>query len=346
MITLCALMRDEKNVIGRCVRSVVETLGDQLSGVVLADTGSTDSTIAVAKAALSELDCPWVVVEHEWVDFSTNRNRLLDVAELDAEWLLMLDPDMTIEGELPELAGDGYQLEILGIGQTSFWNPRLLSTSRPWRYAGVVHEALVDYPGLPKLDGLRIRHHGAPDHAADGRFNRDRALLASAIDTRSLFDLAQTERDLGNSERAADLYELRASLGGYPEEEYYALYQAGHIRQSIEGLLRAWEARPSRGEALYYLIGLMRGAAMWKTAHALSTIGVEIAEPTEDVLWVEPWVYQWGLRFEHSITSYWVGDFVTCAGISDELAVDPEVWPHVREQAARNAVMARDRVMV
>jgi hypothetical protein len=97
---------------------------------------------------------------------------------------------------------------------------------------------------------------------------------------------------------------------------------------------------------LYYLIGLMRGAAMWQTAYALSSIGVLLPEPTEDVLWVEPWVYQWGLRFEHSITSYWVGDFDACVRISDELVEDPEVWPHVREQAARNAVMARGRVMV
>ena len=112
------------------VRSAQAVLGSQFAGAVLADTGSTDDGIGVARAA-----CPdAVIVQHEWQDFATNRNLLLDVAyEQGAEWVLMLDPDMTLEGELPELQGLGYEVEIHGVGNAVFTHPRLLSTQRRWR---------------------------------------------------------------------------------------------------------------------------------------------------------------------------------------------------------------------
>jgi glycosyltransferase involved in cell wall biosynthesis len=334
-------MRDEKNVIARCLRSAQKTLGDQFAGVVLADTGSQDQTIAIARGAFPDA----VIVEHEWHDFATNRNLLLDVAyKQGSDYLLMLDPDMTVEGELPSgLSEDGYEINILGVGEIAFRNPRLLSTRRRWRYEGVVHEALAEYPGLPKLDSMWIRHHGTADHREDGRFERDRAMLQNTLPSRSLFYLAQTERDLGNGERAAQLYELRASLGGWGEEVYYALYQAGLLRQSVEGLLSAWESRPSRGEALYYLIGLLRGRNAYNTAHALSTIGLQVGLP-DDVLFVEPWIHHWGLQFEHSVTSFWIGDYRTSVKLCEELLERDDLFDQFREQTVANMGFAREKL--
>jgi glycosyltransferase involved in cell wall biosynthesis len=334
-------MRDESAVIGRCLTSAQETLGNQLAGVVLADTGSTDDTIAVARNAYPTA----VIVQHDWHDFATNRNMLLDVAyEQGTEWVLMLDPDMTLEGQLPDIEGLGYEVDILGVGNSCFTNPRLLSTQRQWRYEGVVHEALADYPGLPRLEGLRIRHHGSTDHTHDGRFEQDRAALQGTINTRNLFYLAQTERNLGNTDKAVSLYELRASLGGWPEEVYYALYQAAMLKGSVEGLLKAWESRPQRGEALYHLLGLLRGRESWQTAHVLSLIGQTLTVPPEDVLWVEPWMYEWGLKFEHSITCFWVGKYAECVALSEWVAEHYDVPLNYRQQAIRNRDLARQHL--
>ena len=342
LITVCALMRNESQDIARMVRSAQAVLGSQFAGAVLADTGSTDDGIGVARAA-----CPdAVIVQHEWQDFATNRNLLLDVAyEQGAEWVLMLDPDMTLEGELPELQGLGYEVEIHGVGNAVFTHPRLLSTQRRWRYEGVVHEALADYPGLPRLNGLRIRHHGSTDHREDGRFERDREALQGTLNPRSLFYLAQTERDLGNTEKAAGLYELRASMGGWSEEVYYSLLQAGILGKSLETLLKAWEYRPSRGEALWAAIGILRDQGSWRAAHMLTTAGLAlVAPPREDVLWVEPWVYAWALRFEHAVTCFHVGKYAECATISDEMATRYDVPLNYRQQAVRNRNLAQQHL--
>ena len=47
------------------------------------------------------------------------------------------------------------------------------------------------------------------------------------------------------------------------------------------------------------------------TAHrftALAASAVGLAVP-EDILFVEPWVYRWGLLFQHSVAAYWCGEF-------------------------------------
>ena len=146
---MCALTRNESDVIGRMVQSCRDVLGDKLAGFVFTDTGSTDQTVTVARSLGA------TVVQHPFVDFAANRNLLLQEAyKQGTEWVLMLDPDMTLEGSLPTLEGLGYEVDILGIGASCFTNPRLLSTKRQWRYEGVVHEALADYPGLPRLEGF------------------------------------------------------------------------------------------------------------------------------------------------------------------------------------------------
>src|SRR5579862_294680 len=329
-IVLCAIMKNEASAIERMLRSAAGVLGDALTCVVLADTGSTDDTVAIAERTLVELargrELRFELQSHAWQNFGANRTRVLAEASMTgAEYALMLDADMTLFGSAPQtLAGDGYMVELRGDGETSYWLPLLVSTARTWEYGGVTHEALPGTLHFPKLEAFGIIHHGDGTNRTT-KYERDRDLLEAALvdepeNARYVFYLAQTYRDLGEHDKAAELYERRATMGGWVEEDYYARFQAAHLRRSVEGLLRAWEFCPQRGEALYEALRLMRERGMWQTAYALSLRGMELTQPPPDhILFVECWVHEWGMRFEYSIACWWTGRRDTCRAITLEL---------------------------
>lgn len=57
--------------------------------------------------------------------------------------------------------------------------------------------------------------------------------------------------------------------------------------------------------------------------------------PADDLL-VAPWIYRWGLLFEYSITSYWVGEHVNCVRACDALLAMPDLPREHRGQTERN----------
>ena len=351
-ITLCAVMRNEERTVARMLASVADALGGDLVAVLLVDTGSTDETIAVSEETLRGLHksggIEWRIFEDEWVNFGVNRTRMLDQARtMSGAYLLLLDCDMTLtaSGPVPDLEGAGYMLEVEGDASTAYWTTRLVSAAHEWKFVGSTHEVLQNSGGLPKLDVLTVHHHHDGGYRHD-KFDRDRRLLEEAVrddptDARSAFYLAQTYRDLGSPLKAAKAYDRRAALGGWDEEVYFSLYQAGLLRRSIEGLLLAFESCPRRGEALYEVLGLMRQQEMWRTAHALATYGRDLEMPAGDVLFLEPWIYDWGLKFEYSITSYWVGDPEACVRMSEMLLGRTDLPPAFRTAAEQNAALGR-----
>jgi hypothetical protein len=48
-------------------------------------------------------------------------------------------------------------------------------------------------------------------------------------------------------------------------------------------------------------------------------------------LFVDNWVYDWGLRFERSISSYWLGLYQECIDSATEILMSPGVPENVVE---------------
>jgi tetratricopeptide (TPR) repeat protein len=203
---------------------------------------------------------------------------------------------------------------------------------RNWRYVGVTHEYIeCDGPATEaKLDAIVIHHH------ADGtswghKFERDKDLLEQELardpgNPRTVFYLAQTYRDMGRQagddpdllQHAANLYERRAALPGWDEETYCAIREAGNLHAALgnwpaamEAFIRAWEFRPSRLEAVHDLASGLNQRRRYHAAYRLTSlaVGAEPLRPPDDSLFLLPWVYEWGLLFQHSIAAYWCGDY-------------------------------------
>ena len=108
-IAACLIVRNEAQLIGQCLSSVAPACDE----LVVVDTGSTDATIDLARAAGAR------VIEHQWDD-SYGRARNVSLRAARADWVLVIDgdeciarPDLTILRELVT-AGEpvGYRFPV------------------------------------------------------------------------------------------------------------------------------------------------------------------------------------------------------------------------------------------
>lgn len=283
-IGLCMIVRDAADTIEQTIASAVPVIDSW----TIIDTGSTDDTPKRAQRALRGK--PGRLLKRKWRNFAANRTELLREAAGSADYLLMLDADHTlhVDGDRPELTADSYLLRIRGASE---WRlPLLTRAAHPFEYRGVAHSYLAtDHLHTEAhLDWLSI--DGGPGATIE-KLRRDRKLLEQAFvdnpdDTRTVFYLAQTYRDLDMPLQAIQFYRLRADMGGFPEEVYWARYQLGvllgeHVAfaDGAPELLRAWRDRPQRIEALRALANLANSVA-------------DKAALPDDVLFVRPAAYK------------------------------------------------------
>ncbi|MBD8499923.1 glycosyltransferase family 2 protein [Paenibacillus arenosi] len=154
-ITLCVIVRDEEDVLRRCLQSAK----DLVAQIIVVDTGSTDASPAIAK------ECGASVYHFEWQDdFSAARNAAIDKAE--QPWILMLDADEIIDRESwkeEQMQAFFTQPHVLGCyvriaHLTHCWNHnlnhrpacsatdmacRLFRNDPRLRYAGRIHEDIT-----------------------------------------------------------------------------------------------------------------------------------------------------------------------------------------------------------
>ncbi|MFJ3231163.1 glycosyltransferase [Streptomyces sp. NPDC086787] len=349
-ICLCMIVKNESKVIERCLNAVKEVIDTW----VITDTGSTDGTQDMIRLALDGV--PGELHEDPWVDFGHNRTRNIERARGKADYLLLVDADLEVlrAGELPPLTADAYMLRH--DCDNSYRIPRLVRADLPWRYEGVTHEYLTcdqDVREEP-LDALVIRDHGDGGSKQD-KFERDARLLSMELlrdpdNPRTVFYLAQTMRDLDRGQEAIELYERRVTMGGWEEEVYFSLLQLGILKadlsdwpHAMDAFVRAWETRPQRLEACYELALRLRKMGRYHSAFAVLRDVYRNPMPAEDILFTQPWVYQWGLHFEYSITAYWVGAYDRSIGACDELLSIRDLPEAVREQVKKNRVFAVEK---
>ena len=169
-LSIAVIFKNEIRCLERCLQSV-QPLRERLScEIVMADTGSTDGSRAVAEKYANRLfDFPWVN------DFSAARNALLD--RCTGGWVLTLDSDEWLDADVEELAafltgGKADLTELAGVIQRNYTDaelslygdavvPRLLRLAGSPRYEGAIHEAPV-FPCGRTRDAILSRtvlHH-------------------------------------------------------------------------------------------------------------------------------------------------------------------------------------------
>ena len=174
-ISLCLIARDEQATLQACLESARPAV-DQ---IIVVDTGSTDSTPAIAERLGAE------VFPFAWTDdFSAARNHALSKATGD--WILVLDSDERLApGSATQIRravrhprhAEAFLLPFADLGEQGptgrQWVAMRLYRNRPGvSYQGRVHEQLC-YPApldrVPVLAGAQVLHLGYRQAALEGK---------------------------------------------------------------------------------------------------------------------------------------------------------------------------------
>jgi glycosyltransferase involved in cell wall biosynthesis len=322
-LCLNMIVKNETAVLPRCLASVRPFIHTW----VIVDTGSTDGTQDLIRRELAGL--PGELHERPWQDFGTNRTEALELARDKADYILIMDADEVLEVpagfEMPELSADMYMIPHRhGQSPELSWHlGTLVKAELPWWYRGVLHEVIdcrVEYRSEP-LDSLVVWGYFDSARNVDpiAKYRRDAEVLEKALETepenaRYVFYFAQSLKDSNQLERAIEAYEKRVALGGWPEEVHYSLLMIASLGnrlgwewpRQLDAYLRAYQARPTRAEALCYCAAHYRFTGEWALAELFAGAAASIPRPP-DLLFVDESVYAWRALDELAVAAFYTG---------------------------------------
>lgn len=229
-ISLCIITKNEEKNLDRCLSCIK----DYPFEIVVADTGSTDNTIEVAKKYTDK------VYHFDWInDFAAARN--FSISKASNDWILVLDADeFTYELDLDEI----YRLieqHPTGIGRllrssediahtTSVDRVERLFNRNVYHYERPIHEQVLPIDKKTKLYSypipLSAEHAGYTGTRED--INRKamrnlEILLASEKDypdAYTYFQIGQSYYIMSEWEKACDYFEKALSFPLNPDAEY------------------------------------------------------------------------------------------------------------------------------
>jgi glycosyltransferase involved in cell wall biosynthesis len=318
-ICLNMIVKNETPVIKRCLASVKPIIDTW----VIVDTGSTDGTQQMIKEFMQ--DIPGELHERPWVNFEHNRNEALQLAKGKADYILFIDADEVLKFadnfKMPPLNRHYYFIQTQFSG-TSYNRIGLVKDSLDWKWVGVLHEyiyspqakiggTLLGVANVPSSDGARSRD--------PQKYLKDAAILEEALkkepdNDRYAYYLAQSYMDAKEHKKALKAFKRRIAMGGWPEEVYACKLNIGHLlwrmdapqKKVLEAYRKAWRYRPDRIEAPFYIANYFRMHGQEEKAYPV--IAKILNRPrTKDTLFVQDWIYDYGLLFEYSIAAYWAG---------------------------------------
>lgn len=184
-LSLCLIVRDEEDTLGRCLESVVGVFDE----IVVVDTGSVDATKQVAERWGAR------VFDFEWIDdFSAARN--FAFAQGTSECLMWLDADdVLLPAERQKLIALKAQLDpridaVSMLYHTQFDSAgnvissnrrfRIVRRDKGFQWVGMVHEDLVAAGQFTYLDTDIVVTHRKPE-ADSGPSRRNLTILENHI---------------------------------------------------------------------------------------------------------------------------------------------------------------------
>ena len=316
------MMKNEEKILKRCLEAV-ESVVD---AYCILDTGSTDSSREIARDFLkTHKGC---LTEDPFRDFGYSRTKSFENAhnylkdnnwDLSETYGILLDADMVfVPGILKQqnLKDAGYSI-VQKNGTMEYYNCRLVRMNYPWKCVSVTHEYWDGVTGkLPKsVCFIDDKNDGG---CKSDKFQRDKRLLEHGLidepeNVRYMFYLAQTYKCLDMFNEAVNMYQKRVDAGGWEEEVYYSLYMMGECCLRMKDVFNferymqmAYNHRKNRGESIYKLAEFYRMVGEHYKSYHYIQLGRKIEFPKDDVLFIEPNVYNYLFDMEASIVEYYI----------------------------------------
>jgi len=352
------IVKNEAHVIRRCLASARPFI----THWVIVDTGSTDDTREIIKNHLK--DIPGELHERPWRNFGENRSEAFDLAKGHGDYILFMDADDILscdEGfQFPPLTADVYNMWRGSEGFT-YQKPQLAKASLPFRWVGVTHEYLdCPVPHVTEiLENVRYVTKGGGASAYDPeKFLKNIRLLTEGLkkepdNRRYVFYLAESYRDAGEKGKALEWYQKMVDMGGWDEEIFWSMLQIGHMLQNIglpaevclEAYKKAHAFRPHRAEPVYYMAELYNRQKNYSEAYECLKAQEYVQKPAhKDALFNMDWIEEYGLLFQLSICSYYVGNYEEALKVCDRLLALENLPGPWRELTEKNRLFPLDKL--
>jgi len=260
-ISLCMIVKNEENVLERCLSSV-STIVDE---IVIIDTGSTDQTKEIAKKFTN------CVYDFNWInDFSAARNfafskatkdyiMWLDaddvITEVNAEKLLELKKTLTEEVDAVAMK---YHLSFDEDGNPTFSSVRnrIVKRKRNFKWIGFVHEYLEVYGHIIHSDAAVIHHKDKDSSTRNLKIYEEAIASGKSLNPRDKYYYANECLDHGKYETAIEWYNKFLDEGkGWSEDNIQACgkmadcyLNLGDMDLAISSCLKSFTYDGPRGE--------------------------------------------------------------------------------------------------
>lgn len=189
------IVKNEEKYLEQCLTAVKPIFDNVDSELIIADTGSTDRTVEIAKKFTDN------VYYFEWIkDFAAARNSTIERAR--GEWYLYIDADEIFascddiirffnSGEYRNYTSASYLMRnhVMGMMKdkvlfTNFYPVRLVKLTPDTRFVGSVHERINELGEKRKTLNDSVDHYGylyENDEAKQKKFERNSELLLDKL---------------------------------------------------------------------------------------------------------------------------------------------------------------------
>lgn len=267
LLSIGLMVKNESKYLEQCLRSLTPVLKEISSELVIVDTGSTDSTVEIARRYTDK------VFHHQWFDdFAGMRNILLK--HTSGEWFFYLDGDEVVEDAsgiirfFKSKRHKKYNAAFIEMRNpyTSkdsdaygvFQALRFFVNDEEFHFKGIVHEQPQAKGPVAKVDGYIVHYGYVSDdkELMEYKFERNVALINKVLEKEPdniyhLFQLSQSHAMYGRPKEALEpiekAYELAKSKG--LSNHMNVVTQLANVRFK-NGMFRECEAICQEGLAL------------------------------------------------------------------------------------------------
>ncbi|MBQ7103381.1 MAG: glycosyltransferase family 2 protein [Anaerotignum sp.] len=262
-ISLCMIVRDEENVLERCLESVVDVVDE----IIIVDTGSVDRTKEIAAKFTDKIFVfPWID------DFAAARN--FAFSKGTGEYFLWMDADdvfpasekrkfFDMKEELEQDPADVVMMVYdAGFDEArqanfSYYRERLIRNCPQAKWQGRVHEVIVPFGKIIRKD-IHFEHRKEVTEYSGRNLRIYEKMIAEGrkLDAREQFYYGRECYYHGKYEKAAEVFEsFLKEPAAWMENKLeavrflsYSLQALGKAEKAFDVLLQGLRLAPPTGE--------------------------------------------------------------------------------------------------